>query len=78
MSTKNKNKKLRNITVDGKQYKWLVCDFDCDGDGGLMIKVWTEDKIQIVNRYVTGINIPEDGFTPKHIREMIKTAPVRN
>ena len=46
MSSKNKRKLLRKITVDNIQYYWFVGDNNCDGDGNSRFKIW-KDKIKI-------------------------------
>lgn len=62
----NRNKKLRNITVNNKTYKWLVGNPNCDGDGGCIFKVWNDEKNLIYSKLIHGMTI-----TPKLVSRLI-------
>jgi hypothetical protein len=36
--------KLRKITIDSQEYKWLAGEFNCDGDGGVRVKIFKDKK----------------------------------
>jgi hypothetical protein len=59
---KNRIKKLRDITVDGKLYKWMV-ESVIDGK---KLKIW-EDKNTV---FYEGILYGEE-FTPSDVKEVI-------
>jgi len=80
MSTKNRKKKLRKITVDGDVFNWAVTDFNHDGDGGSKFRIW-KDKHLIHSEVIQvgkSINIFNDTFssvkiiTPKDVSAQIK------
>ena len=68
--SKSRIKNLRNITVNGKQYKWLYAGLDCDGDGGIQLKIWNSNRVCILDEYIRGGN-GRIVVTPKTIRERI-------
>lgn len=51
MSTKNRKNHIREINVNGQVYKWLVSDYNCDGDGSMRFKIW-ENKVLIFNEVI--------------------------
>ena len=65
MSTKNRFKKLRKITVDNIIYYWQVSDNNCDGDGGDRFRIYLDRKL-IFKDLIHGIIV-----TPKLVREQI-------
>lgn len=62
--SRNKNKLVRKITIDNKQYNWCVVSFNCDGDGGSRFQIW-ENRIKIFEQIIHEI------ITPKRVREEI-------
>lgn len=58
-------KKWRNIVVEGKQYRWLVGNVNCDGDGGAGFII-LEGRAQIYRDVITHI------MMPKEVSEIIK------
>lgn len=61
---KNRLKKLRDITVEGTDYKWYVRNVDGYGP---VLKVW-ENK----NTVLYEGDVPEMSVTPKYVSEKIK------
>jgi hypothetical protein len=60
--------KLRNITIDGVQYKWIV-NFNNDGDGGTFLRVFRQpDKSCIINKQIDHARLP---VTPGLVKEEI-------
>lgn len=52
--------KLRKIVVCGNEYKWSLGNHDCDGDGGMMFKVWIDKNNLLIEEL-----IHSKSFTPK-------------
>jgi hypothetical protein len=61
---KNRIKKLRDITVEGKTYKWYVRHIDYYGP---VLKVW-ENK----NTVLYEGDVPDNNVTPSYVAEKIK------
>ena len=59
-------KKYRDIIVDDIKYTWAVTNYNCDGDGGFMVKIWLDKKI-FYDELVVGETI-----TPRVIEETIR------
>lgn len=51
--TKNRHKKLRTITVEGKEYKWLTNYVN----GGLYVKVWENKNTILYEGTILGNSI---------------------
>ncbi len=64
MSSKNRKKQLRKITVEGEIFHWSVTDTNHDGDGGSNFRIW-KNKHLIVSEVVT------DTITPKYVADKI-------
>ena len=62
---KNRNKKIRRITVNNIEYTWLVGDYNCDGDGGFNVTIYKNKKI-IFNKVAH-----DEYITPKIIADII-------
>ena len=58
-------KKLRDIVVNGKEYKWSVAHPNCDGDGNCLLRIYYNKKL--IHKELTGKQI-----TPKYIRELVE------
>jgi hypothetical protein len=63
-------KKYRDITVNNKNYAWAVTNHNCDGDGGIVVKIWHNKEI-IFQKFLTASEKP-DSITPKYIRKIIE------
>ena len=64
---KNRNKNLRNITVNGVGYKWAINNYNCDGDWGYNVRIWDS------NGNILYDEIHHDrSIKPKTISEIIK------
>ena len=66
MADSNRVKRLRNITVNGVDYKWLTSNWNCDGDYNYQVSIWDQSKI-LVYREIHG-NV---AVTPKTVRDII-------
>lgn len=64
MRTSNKNKKIRNITVNNTDYKWYVGDRNSDGDDNCVFKIYKDKKV-LYKKMVSG------QITPKIVRDTI-------
>ena len=65
MGRNRKNKNFRSIIVNDIEYKWRVCDFNCDGDGSCKYQIWL-NKNKIFEELINSTII-----TPKNVRETI-------
>jgi hypothetical protein len=57
----------RNIIVDAKKYKWCAHSRNCDGDGGV--------KVRIVNEYLTPLfddPVNLDQVKPSDVEKIIR------
>ncbi len=65
MSSKNRRKLLRKININNEQYFWIVCDPNCDGDGGSVFQIW-KNKVKIFEQLIW-----KEIISPKIVREKI-------
>lgn len=65
MSSKNKKSLLRKIVVNNEKYYWIVCDYNCDGDGSCRFKIYKDKKVIYEDLICNEI------ITPKIVREKI-------
>jgi len=68
---KNRKKKLRNITVDGKEYKWIASNssghfYDCDDQPARKLTVYDGKNILLEREY----NIRD--ILPRIVEEAIR------
>ena len=57
--------KLRTIIVNDKEYKWSVSNYNCDGDGGSILKIW-------FNKILIYENLIYKSIKPSDIANLIK------
>ncbi len=60
-------KKHRDIIVNDTKYTWMVGSYNCDGDGGYLVKIFHNRKEKYKELYHSKV------ITPKYIRELILT-----
>lgn len=61
--------KIRKIVVSGIEYTWSLGKFNCDGDGGIKLKVY-KDRTVIIEELITC----DHNITPKEVADKIKVA----
>ena len=66
--------KLRKLIINKDAYFWRVYRHNCDGDGGMYLRIW-KDKIIILDEFVSA-KIGSAGITPGFIVKKLNVQTV--
>lgn len=63
--------KTRKIIVNGEEYRWMVGNFNCDGDYSSQVKIWKNKELLYDKLNIDDELTNVDAITPKIIEQLI-------